>query len=94
MHFGRKTNDIEWSAHGFSGRSLSQLLGYLGRFDEAHRAGPDSWALAWLLMQPAEDDQTYAKHLLDRSTQPHVRVLARRANPENSPRVDGCSVNL
>ena len=72
-------SDIDWLAFGNSGRSLSQLLGAIGRFDDAHRAGPDCWALAWLLIQPASDGLTFAGHLLDRATQPHVRVEARLA---------------
>ena len=72
-------SDLDWLTLGNSGRSLSQLLSDIGRFDDAHRAGPDCWALAWLLIQQASDGLTFARHLLDRATQPHVRVEARLA---------------
>jgi DNA polymerase III epsilon subunit-like protein len=63
--WGCTVNDMDWQAHGLGGRSLAHLLYEAGHFYDAHRAGPDCWALACLLASRAEDGRTCAAHLID-----------------------------
>jgi len=72
-------NDIDWSESGLSGRALPHLLAEVGYFYSAHRAAPDSWALACLLSLRASDGRTYAAHLVDVVRTPTVRIFATRA---------------
>lgn len=77
--WGCTAADMDWLAHGIGGRSLGHLLYEAGYFYEAHRAAPDSWALACLLAGRAGDGRTYAAHLIDTVRKPTYRIYARRA---------------
>jgi DNA polymerase III subunit epsilon len=72
------TYEIDWSAHGLgAGRSVSSLVTAAGHFfQDAHRAGPDSWAVACLLAMPGYDGRTIAAHLLERARKPTYRLQA------------------
>lgn len=72
-------SELEWLEHGLGGRSLGHLLYEAGYFYEAHRAGPDCWALACLLAGQAGDGRTFAAHLIDVARQPSYRIYARHA---------------
>lgn len=56
--------DLDWREHGFEGRSLSQLLGQMGWFYDAHRAQTDVTALLHLLDHPLETGTTVLKELV------------------------------
>ena len=71
--------DIDWTVHGFEGRSLQHLLFQAGHFFEPHRAADDAWALACLLAAPGTDGRTYAAHLLDFAKKVSVRLFAEQA---------------
>lgn len=77
--WGCTVSDMDWLGHGLGGRSLGHLLYEGGYFYEAHRAGPDSWALACLLAGRASDGRTFAAHLVDAVRTPSCRIYARRA---------------
>ncbi|MBN8818379.1 MAG: DNA polymerase III subunit epsilon [Sphingomonas sp.] len=77
--WGCTATDIDWLSHGLGGRSLGHLLYEAGYFFDAHRAGPDSWALACLLAGQASDGRTYAAHLTDAVRMISHRIYARRA---------------
>lgn len=74
--WGCTAADVDWLKHGFGGRSLGHLLYEAGYFYEAHRAGPDSWALVCLLAGRADDGRTYAAHLIDAVRKPTYRIYA------------------
>jgi len=78
--WGCTANDIDWLAHGLGGRSLGHLLYEAGYFYDAHRAGPDCWALACLLLGQASDGRTYAAHLVDA-----VRTISHRISAGRAP---------
>jgi DNA polymerase-3 subunit epsilon len=73
--------EVDWQAHGFGGgRSIGGLLTSAGHFQQqAHRAGPDAWALCCLLMLRRGEERSIAWHLLDRARRPTARVYAYRA---------------
>lgn len=77
--WGCTVADMDWLAHGLGGRSLGHLLYEAGYFYEAHRAGPDSWALACLLAGRGGDGRTYAAHLIDTVRQSSSRIYAHGA---------------
>ena len=85
--WGCTVNDIDWLTHGLGGRSLGHLLYEAGYFYEAHRAGPDCWALACLLAGCASDGRTYAAHLIDAVRAVNHRIYARRAPYEVKDRL-------
>lgn len=85
--WGCTASDIDWLTHGLGGRSLGHLLYEAGYYYEAHRAGPDSWALACLLMGVASDGRTYAAHLIDAVRSVTQRIHARRAPYEVKDRL-------
>jgi len=74
-------HEIDWPAHGLSGgRSIGGLLTKAGHFQQqAHRAGPDAWALCCLLMSLGTEKRTIAWHMLDRARRPTARVYADKA---------------
>jgi DNA polymerase III subunit epsilon len=67
--------------HGFGhARSLASLITDAGHFmRDAHRAGPDSWALTCLLAMTAADGRAYAAHLIDAARRTSTRVYAQGA---------------
>lgn len=73
--------EIDWQAQGFNGgRSISALLTEAGHFmQQAHRAGPDAWALCCLLMMQRVKGRSIASDLLDRARRPTARLYADRA---------------
>jgi DNA polymerase-3 subunit epsilon len=72
--------EIDWPAFGFSGRSIGGLLCSAGHFQQqAHRAGPDAWALACLLMMRPGAGPSIAWHPLKRAQRATVRLYADRA---------------
>ena len=79
--FACSAREIDWNAHGMAGgRSIGALLTSAGHFaHQAHRAGPDAWALCCLLMMTGQDGKTIAWHLLDRARRPTARVYADKA---------------
>jgi DNA polymerase-3 subunit epsilon len=77
--WGCTVSDMDWLDHGLGGRSLGHLLYEAGHFYEAHRAGPDSWALACLLAGRARDGRTFGAHLIDAVRTPGCRIRARHA---------------
>ena len=85
--WGFTADDIDWLSHGLGGRSLGHLLYEAGYFYEAHRAGPDSWALACLLAGHASDGRTYAAHLVDAVRSVTHRIYARGAPYEVKDRL-------
>jgi DNA polymerase III subunit epsilon len=62
--------DVDWRAHGFEGRSLSQLLWQCGAFHEAHRAVDDVGALIALLAHELGDGRTVLAELVEHAEQP------------------------
>jgi DNA polymerase-3 subunit epsilon len=72
------TYEIDWSAHGLgAGRSVSSLVTAAGHFfEDAHRAGPDAWAVSALLALPSRDGRTIAAHLVERARKPTHRLYA------------------
>lgn len=68
--------EIEWSAHGLEGRSMGALVVSAGHRFTAHRAGPDTWALACLLAMHSNDKRTIAAHLIDKARQNTQRLYA------------------
>lgn len=74
-------NEIDWPAHGLGGgRSIGGLLTEAGHFQEqAHRAGPDAWALSCLLIRSGAEKRTIAWHLVNRARRPTARVHAAKA---------------
>jgi DNA polymerase-3 subunit epsilon len=73
--------EVDWQAHGLDGgRSISGLLTAAGHFpQQAHRAGPDAWALSCLLMMRGAEGRSIAWHLVDRARRPTSRVYAYKA---------------
>lgn len=71
-------SEVDWSLHGLEGgRSVTSLLTAAGHFPEqAHRAGPDAFAVACLLAIPARDDRTIAAHLVERARKPTHKLHA------------------
>lgn len=63
-------NDLDWKAHGFDGRSLTQLLLQCGWFFEAHRAAGDVNALLHLLDHRLDGGGTVMKELLVNAARP------------------------
>ena len=72
------TYEIDWSEHGLGGgRSVSALVTAAGHFfEDAHRAGPDAWAVSALLALPSCDGRTIAAHLVERARKPTHRLYA------------------
>jgi DNA polymerase III subunit epsilon len=74
--------DIQWDAFGLGagGKSIGALLTESGFFmADAHRAGPDSWALAVLLVMLASDGRTRLAHLIQAAQRPTHRLWAKGA---------------
>lgn len=73
--------EIDWPEHALEGgRSVAVLLTAAGHFlPDAHRAGPDAWALACLLAMPSGDGRAIAAHLVDKARLPTARLYAERA---------------
>ncbi len=75
--------DIAWRQDhnlGCLGLSVGALLTSAGYFAaEAHRAGPDTWATAMLLVMPAADGRTRAAHMVDAARRATVRLFAKGA---------------
>jgi DNA polymerase III subunit epsilon len=74
--------DLQWEAFGLGagGKSISALLTQSGFFmADAHRAGPDSWALAVLLVMLASDGRTRLAHLIQAAQRPTHRLWAKGA---------------
>lgn len=75
--------DIAWrDKHGLGelGLSVGALLASAGYFaDEAHRAGPDTWATAMLLIMHARDGRTIAAHMIDAARKTTIRLFAKGA---------------
>ena len=73
--------EIDWSAHQLDGgRSVTGLLTTAGYFpSQAHRAGPDSWAVAVLAAMPGYDGRTILAHLIERARKPTYRLYAEHA---------------
>lgn len=71
-------SEIDWAGHGFhDGRSVGSLVTTAGFFfEDAHRAGPDAWAVAVLLAMTAGDGKTIASHLLSKARRPTYRLYA------------------
>lgn len=72
------TYEIDWSSHGLrGGRGVSSLVTAAGHFfEDAHRAGPDAWAVSTLLALPSRDGRTIAAHLVDCARKPTHRLYA------------------
>lgn len=71
--------EVDWTVHGFEGRSQPHLLMQAGYFYHAHRAVTDSWALTCLLLHRADDGRPLVAHLIDRARQPTLEVRAEQA---------------
>jgi DNA polymerase III subunit epsilon len=74
--------DMQWGSFGLgtSGKSIGALLTESGFFmSNAHRAGPDSWALAVLLVMLASDGRTRLAHLIQAAQRPTHRLWAKGA---------------
>jgi DNA polymerase III subunit epsilon len=75
--------DIAWRQDhnlGQLGRSVGALLASAGYFSaEAHRAGPDTWATAMLLIMHARDGRTIASHMIDAARRTSIRLFAKGA---------------
>ncbi len=75
--------DIGWRkehALGELGLSVGALIASAGYFaSEAHRAGPDAWATAMLLVMPSADGRTRAAHMVCSARRKTVRLFARGA---------------
>jgi DNA polymerase-3 subunit epsilon len=71
--------DYEWPGMGRFGHSQAARLAELGHFYEAHRAGPDAWALAVLLSMYAPDGRTFAANLLEAGRRTEYRIRAEGA---------------
>ena len=68
--------DFDWQAAGFEGRTLTHLLGQMGWFYEAHRAGTDVTALLHLLDHRLDTGTTVLKSLLERASRPTWMIEA------------------
>lgn len=68
--------EIDWAEHGLEGRSMGALIVSAGHRFTAHRAGPDTWALACLLAMKANDKRTIAAHLIDKARTNTQRLYA------------------
>lgn len=79
--WGCSARELDWPAHGMvGGRSMGALLTAAGFFlPDAHRAGPDTWALTCLLAMPAGDGRAIAAHLVDAAKRTSTRLYAERA---------------
>jgi DNA polymerase III subunit epsilon len=74
--------DVQWDAFGLgtSGKSVSALLTESGFFmRNAHRAGPDCWALAVLLVMLSSDGRTRLSHLIQAARRPTYCLVAQGA---------------
>ncbi len=74
--------DVPWDTFGLgaSGKSIGALLTENGFFmRDAHRAGPDCWALAILLITLASDGRTRLSHLIEAAQRPTHRLWAKGA---------------
>jgi DNA polymerase III subunit epsilon len=75
--------DIAWRQDhnlGQLGLSVGALLASAGYFAaEAHRAGPDSWATAMLLVMHARDGRTIAAYMIDAARRITIRLFAKGA---------------
>jgi DNA polymerase III epsilon subunit-like protein len=73
--------DIAWRQDhnlGQWGLSVGALLASAGYFSaEAHRAGPDTWATAMLLIMHARDGRTIASHMIDAARRTSIRLFAK-----------------
>lgn len=79
LPWGCSARDLNWSIHpGFGhARSLTSLITDAGHFiRDAHRAGPDCWALTCLLAMTAADGRAFAAHLIDAARRTSARVYA------------------
>jgi DNA polymerase III subunit epsilon len=81
--FACSMKDIAWRKDhdlGEMGLSVGALLASGGLFaSEAHRAGPDSWATAMLLVMHASDGRTIAAHMIDAARRTSIRLFAKGA---------------
>ena len=68
--------DFDWAAAGYQSRHQAGLLTERGHFYDAHRAGPDTWALLTLIAGAAPDGRTIAAHLVDRGRSTDTRLAA------------------
>jgi DNA polymerase III subunit epsilon len=81
--FACSMKDIAWRKDhdlGQLGLSVGALLAAAGYFaSEAHRAGPDTWATAMLLIMHASDGRTIASHMIDAARRTSIRLFAKGA---------------
>lgn len=68
--------DVDWSALGYEGRTLSALLSGMGWFFEAHRATGDVTALLHLLDHRLEVGGTVAGRMVENARRPTWTVSA------------------
>lgn len=68
--------EVDWADHGLDGRTMGALVVSAGHKFTAHRAGPDTWALACLLAMHANDKRPIAAHLIDKARQNTQRLYA------------------
>lgn len=71
--------DVDWSLHGFEGRSLSHLILQCGWFYDGHRAANDVLALLYLLANPGAAGKTILAYLLEKVSETVVEVVAVKA---------------
>jgi DNA polymerase III subunit epsilon len=74
-------DEVRWAEHGLGiAKSVSALLAAARMFaDTEHRAGPDAWSVAMLLLLPGYDGRTIAWHLVQRAKRPTYRLTATHA---------------
>ncbi len=68
--------EMDWRAAGFEGGRLGDLLGQMGLFFAAHRAGDDVTALLHLLDHPVDGTRTVLRRLVDTASRPTFRIVA------------------
>jgi DNA polymerase III subunit epsilon len=81
--FACSLKDIAWRKDhnlGQLGLSVGALLASAGYFaTEAHRAAPDTWSTAMLLVMHARDGRTIAAHMIDAARCTTTRLFAKGA---------------
>ena len=66
--------EVDWGARSLDGKALGHLLMQCGYFHEAHQAAADVLAVLHLMAHVAPDGTTALAELVDRASQPTVRI--------------------